>query len=239
MKKLNIFITGVSSGIGKSAAVELCKSGHNVCGFARRSDKLKEISEQLSREDGEFLITEGDVRNATDVDKAVTQMTEKWGGIDVIIPNAGLGKFNPLDKGTMEEWKLMVDVNITGVLQIIHSCLPHLLKSKGHVVNIGSLASRQVFHNSGVYCATKHFVLAMSESIRMEFSGKLAVTTINPGAVNTEFISHTDNDDLRTEYEPNFESGMSPKFIADAIVEAVNSGGRGIYSEITLRPDRR
>ena len=146
MKKLNIFITGLLAELAKRS-LELCKSGHNVCGFARRSDKLKEISEQLSREDGEFLITEGDVRNATDVDKAVTQMTEKWGGIDVIIPNAGLGKFNPLDKGTMEEWKLMVDVNITGVLQD-YSCLPHLLKSKGHVVNIGSLASRQVFHNS-------------------------------------------------------------------------------------------
>ena len=239
MKKLNIFITGASSGIGKSNSNRIMQIRSQRMWFCKEADKLNDIREQLSSENGEFLITEGDVRNATDVDKAVTQMTEKWGGIDVIIPNAGLGKFNPLDKGTMEEWKLMVDVNITGVLQTIHSCLPHLLKSKGHVVNIGSLASRQVFHNSGVYCATKHFVLAMSESIRMEFSGKLAVTTINPGAVNTEFISHTDNDDLRTEYEPNFESGMSPKFIADAIVEAVNSGGRGIYSEITLRPDRR
>ena len=133
----------------------------------------------------------------------------------------------------------MVDVNITGVLKTINATLPHLLKSKGQIVNIGSVAARQVFQNSGVYCATKHFVLAMSESLRIEFGDKIAITTINPGAVNTEFIGHTANNSLREEYKPRFDAGMNPNFIAGAILEAIEAGGKGVYSEITLRPDRR
>jgi short-subunit dehydrogenase len=78
----------------------------------------------------------------------------------------------------------------------------------------------------------------LSESLRLEFSNKISVTTINPGAVNTEFILRTTNTDLREEYKPNFDSGMSPDFVAEAIVNAVEARGKGIYSEITLRPDR-
>ncbi|MBM56127.1 MAG: oxidoreductase [Euryarchaeota archaeon] len=239
MKKLNVLITGASSGIGLSTAAALCARGHNVLGFARRSDKLDDLAQTCSDSPGNFLPFKGDIKVDVDVENAIDKMVSEFGGIDCIIPNAGLGHFNPLNEGTMEEWRSMVDVNITGVLKTIHATLPHLLKSKGHVINIGSLASRQVFQNSGVYCATKHFVLAMSESIRIEYSGQLAVTTINPGAVNTEFINHTSNDSLRSEYKPKFDSGMSPDFIANAIVEAAEAGGKGIYSEITLRPDRR
>ena len=239
MKKLNVLITGASSGIGFSAAKAICGAGHNVFGLARRIDNLQKLSEECADLNGSFLSFIGDVKNDHDIENAVKSMIDEFGSIDVVIPNAGLGHFNPLEKGTMEEWRSMVDVNITGVLKTIHSCLPHLLNSNGHVVNIGSVAARQVFQNSGVYCATKHFVLAMSESLRIEFGNKIAVTTINPGAVNTEFIGHTANESLREEYKPRFDSGMNPNFIANAILEAIESGGKGIYSEITIRPDIR
>lgn len=239
MKKLNVLITGASSGIGLSSVKMICGAGHNVVGFARRVEKLDSLKADCDDLSGAFLPFKGDVKTDEDLDSVVGYMIEKLGSVDVVIPNSGLGHFNPLNEGTMEEWRSMVDVNITGVLKTIHACLPHLIESKGHLVNIGSLASRQVFANSGVYCATKHFVLAMSESIRMEFSDKIAVTTINPGAVNTEFIGHTTNEKLRSEYKPRFDSGMSPDFIAATILEAIEAGGRGIYSEITLRPDRR
>ena len=239
MKKLNVLITGASSGIGFSTAEALCARGHNVLGFARRAYKLDDLAQTCHNTPGTFLPFKGDIKIDADIESAVDAMISEFGSIDVIIPNAGLGHFNPLHEGTMEEWRSMIDVNITGVLKTIHTTLPHLIESKGQVINIGSVAARQVFQNSGVYCATKHFILAMSESIRMEFASKLAVTTINPGAVNTEFINHTANDTLRSEYKPNFDSGMSSDFIANAIVEAAEAGGKGIYSEITLRPDRR
>ena len=86
---------------------------------------------------------------------------------------------------------------------------------------------------------TKHAVLAISESLRIELSDSIAITTINPGAVNTSFIDKTNNKALREEYKTNFETGMSPEFIAEAILQAVDADSKGIYSEITLRPDRR
>jgi NADP-dependent 3-hydroxy acid dehydrogenase YdfG len=96
-----------------------------------------------------------------------------------------------------------------------------------------------VFPNSGIYCATKHAVLAISESLRIEFRDELAVTTINPGAVDTSFIDQTKDDELRENYRPQFEQGMQPGFIAEAIAFAVSSGGKGVFSEMTMRPDRR
>ena len=238
MKKLNVFITGASSGIGKSTVRALCSAGHNIFGVARNKGKLETLSAVCSALDGKFAFFEGDVVSEEDQTSAVELALEKFGGLDVVIPNAGIGYFDPLEVGALEEWKAMIDVNIMGVLGTIHTCLPHLIKSKGQVINIGSVAARQVFPNSGIYCATKHFILALSESLRLEFSNKISVTTINPGAVNTEFILRTTNTDLREEYKPNFDSGMSPDFVAEAIVNAVEARGKGIYSEITLRPDR-
>ena len=107
------------------------------------------------------------------------------------------------------------------------------------MINIGSLAARQVFPNSGIYCATKHAVLAISESLRTEFREDLAVTTINPGAVNTPFIDRTTNDSLRSDYRPQFDEGMSPEYVAEAILFALESRGKGVVSELTIRPDRR
>ena len=159
--------------------------------------------------------------------------------IDVCIPNAGLGIFSPLAEAQFEDWKTMIDVNVTGVLATLHAVLPSLVTNKGHVIQIGSIAARNVFPNSGVYCATKHAVLALSESLRMEFREDLAVTTINPGAVNTAFIDQTNNAELRESYRPQFEAGMDAGFIAEAIAQAIESAGRGVYSEITVRPDRR
>lgn len=239
MKKKNIFITGASSGIGARTAVKLCSEGHNVVGVARREEKLAEISAECASLPGEFNAVECDVRDSDSVKSAIDSMVEKLGGIDVIIPNAGLGYFNPLDKGTLEEWKNMVDINILGVLNVLHASLPHLLNAKGHVINIGSVAARNVFNLSGVYCATKHAVLAMSESLRIEFPDKLAVTTINPGHVNTEFIDVTNNEEIREQSRAGFSSGMSPDFIAKVISDTVAAEGTVVYGEVTLRPDRR
>ena len=165
-------------------------------------------------------------------------MTQAWGGMDVVIPNAGIGYFNPLQEAPLEEWHAMVDVNVSGVLSTLHAALPSLVENKGHVINIGSLAARQVFPNSGVYCATKHAVLALSESLRTEFRNDLAVTTINPGAVNTPFIDRTTNEELRANYRPQFDDGMETTYVADAVLFAVESRGRGVVSELTIRPDR-
>ncbi len=236
-----VFITGASSGIGASISIALCEAGHNVFGFARRDGKLKEIQKSIQNEQvsGTFRFYSGDITSSTDIKMAVKECVDNMGEINVVIPNAGLGYFNPLQESEMNEWEEMVDVNITGVLRTIHATLPALVKSKGQIINIGSVAARNVYKNSGIYCMTKHAVLALSESLRIEVGDSVAITTINPGAVNTTFIDKTNNKSLREEYKSNFETGLAPEFIAEAILQTIDASGKGIYSEITLRPDRR
>ena len=236
---LRIWITGASSGIGKACAMALAQRGHRVLASARNEDRLRSLQNEVRDAGYALSILKCDVTDVASVDRCIEHMTSNWQGLDVVIPNAGIGYFDPLEKAQLDEWHAMVNVNIHGVLNTIHRSLPMLLSSKGHVVNIGSLAARQVFPNSGVYCATKHAVLAISESLRTEFRNDLAVTTINPGAVNTPFIDRTTNDELRSDYRPQFDQGMTPEYVAEAVCFAIESQGRGMVSELTIRPDRR
>lgn len=233
---LRIWITGASTGIGAATALALAKAGHRVLLTARN---LAQLEETCAAYPDLMEFAACDVTQADQVQACWAQQMKHWGGLDALIPNAGIGYFDPLKQAKLAEWQAMVDVNITGVLNTIHAALPALLASKGHVINIGSLAARQVFPNSGVYCATKHAVLAISESLRTEFREDLAVTTINPGAVNTPFIDRTTNDSLRSDYRPQFDQGMSPEYVAEAILFALESRGKGVVSELTIRPDRR
>jgi NADP-dependent 3-hydroxy acid dehydrogenase YdfG len=237
VKSQRIFLTGASSGIGAATARLLAQKGHRVLLISRDLSAMKSWAE--SEGNAHVLMHEGDTTDPESMRLAAEVMMHQWGGIDVCIPNAGVGIFSPLAEANLSDWHRMIDVNIKGVLNGLHACLDSLLENKGQVIQIGSVAARNVFPNSGVYCATKHAVLALSESLRIEFRDRLAVTTINPGAVNTAFIDQTTNFELRESYRPTFDQGMAPEFIAEAIVLAIESKGHGIFSEITVRPDLR
>jgi NADP-dependent 3-hydroxy acid dehydrogenase YdfG len=155
------------------------------------------------------------------------------------VNNAGLGFFDPLQQAKLEHWHEMIDTNIKGILNAFHAAMPHLIEARGHVINIGSVSSHLVFPNSGVYSATKHAVLAISESIRIELSGKIGVTTISPGAVNTPFIEQTTNAQLLQELRPGFAGGLAPETIAEQIAFVLSHEGRAVISEIIIRPDKR
>ena len=237
VKSLRILITGGSSGIGAATAKLLAERGHRIYLLARKAEPMETIKSQFPA--GQLAWKQADVRVPEDIQAGVSEMKALWGGIDVCIPNAGLGIFSPLQDARLEDWHTMVDINITGVLNTLHAALPSLVENRGHAIQIGSIAARNVFPNSGVYCATKHAVLAISESLRLEYRNELAVTTVNPGAVDTAFIDQTQNDELRESYRPQFQEGMRPEFIAEAIAMAVEARGKGVFSEITVRPDRR
>ena len=119
---------------------------------------------------------------------------------------------------------------------MIHLTLSELIERKGHVINLGSVASHHVFANSGIYCATKHAVLAISESLKVEHSKHIRITTICPGAVNTPFIHATKNEDLLKEYVPNFEKGLDPLNIAAQMVHVIEAPEGVNISEIIIRP---
>jgi NADP-dependent 3-hydroxy acid dehydrogenase YdfG len=160
------------------------------------------------------------------------------GGIDVLLNNAGLGIFDPLENARLEDWHTMIDVNIKGVLNVLHATLPHLIESNGHLINLGSLASHYVFPNSGIYCATKHAVFAISESVRTELAKKIRVTTISPGSVNTPFVEQTKNNELLNQLRPSFAAGMPVEWVAQQILNAIEVPEGVNVSEIIMRPFR-
>lgn len=228
-----IIITGASSGIGKATAEKLAAKGHQLVVSARRTEALEELCERYP-ENVKFISC--DVSDDAQVSAMVERCVQSFGGVDVLINNAGMGVFDPLIEAKLSDWHTMIDINIKGLLSCIHSALPHLIESKGHIINLGSVASHNVFANSGVYCATKHAVLAISEALRIEHANDLHVTTISPGQVNTEFIDQTSNSDLLKDYKPYFEAGMTASLIADQIIFAIETPPNAVISEIIVRP---
>lgn len=232
MTKKRILITGATSGIGEATFKHAVKNGHTVFITGRNESVLEKLA---SENPGTFYL-KTDVTNVEDVKNLSISVIEKMGGIDVLMNNAGLGIFDRLIDSNLEDWHKMVDVNIKGVLNMLHYFLPHLIESNGQVINLGSVASHHVFPDTGVYCATKHAVLAISESLRAELSKKIRVTTISPGSVNTPFIYQTKNGEVLSKFKPSFESGMSPEWVASQIMNTIEIEDGMNISEIIVRP---
>jgi NADP-dependent 3-hydroxy acid dehydrogenase YdfG len=233
---MNILITGASSGIGAATAKKLSENGHLLLLASRSKEKLDGLNQRLG---GQHVVAALDVCDYNALSSAVNDFSQKNGGLDVLVNNAGLGIFDPMVDGKIEDWHQMVDVNIKGLLNAIHCSLPLLKEAKGHLLNIGSVAAHHVFPNNGVYCATKHAVLAISESLRLELSSELRVTTISPGAVNTPFIDQTNNEDLLKNYKSYFAAGLDPMVIANQIAWAIEAPKEVVLSEIIVRPNKQ
>ncbi len=232
MTKKRILITGATSGIGAATYELAIKNGHQVF-IAGRNEKV--LSEMASKNPNTFFL-KTDVTQVEEVKAMTAAAVDSMGGIDVLLNNAGLGIFDLLEDAKLEDWHTMVDVNIKGVLNVLHTCLPHLVASTGHIINLGSLASHFVFPNSGVYSATKHAVFAISESIRTELAKKVRVTTISPGSVNTPFVEQTKNEALLAQFRPSFAAGMPVDWVAQQIMNAIEVPDGVNVSEIIMRP---
>jgi NADP-dependent 3-hydroxy acid dehydrogenase YdfG len=232
----NIIITGATSGIGESTARLLASKGYHLLLTGRNESKLTELKTELGEN---VRIAKMDVRDYKAVKEIIDNAHKEMGSVDVLINNAGLGFFDFVADGKIEEWHEMFETNVKGLLNCLHAALPHLLESHGHVINLGSVASHSVFPKSGVYCATKHAVLAISDSLRLELADKIRVTTISPGAVATAFPDQTTNPVLKAEYQPYFASALPPKIIAENIAWAIECPENVVISEIIVRPSRK
>jgi NADP-dependent 3-hydroxy acid dehydrogenase YdfG len=232
MDKKRILITGATSGIGEATFKHAIKNGHTVFITGRNEKVLKKLADDNP---GTFYL-KADVTNSDDVKNLSIEVVKKIGGIDVLLNNAGIGIFDNLIDSELDDWHKMIDVNVKGVLNVLYYFLPYLIESNGQVINLGSVASHHVFPESGVYCATKHAVLAISESLRAELSKKIRVTTISPGSVNTPFIDQTKNSDLLTKFKPSFENGMTAEWVASQIMSTIEVEDGMNISEIIIRP---
>lgn len=234
MKKC-ILITGASSGIGLATAHTLAQQGHTVIASARRAEALTALEKEYPNRVFAFP---ADVCDVEAMKALVKYAIERGQKLDVLINNAGLGIFDPLPEGKLEDWHTMVDVNIKGLLNATHAAIPALRESRGAIINLTSVAAHNVFPNSGIYCATKHAVLAISESLRLELGTEIRITSISPGSVHTEFIDQTKNEELLKNYKDYFASGLKAQDIADQISHVVNAHENTVISEIIVRPNK-
>ncbi|HEX7209135.1 MAG TPA: SDR family oxidoreductase, partial [Nitrososphaeraceae archaeon] len=207
---------------------------------ARRTERLQELEKQIIKNNGEILIQKTDVTRKSDCDSLVDAVVEKWGKVNILINNAGLMPLSYFKNGKVEEWELMIDVNIKGVLYCTSAVIPYMLeKRSGHIINISSVAGRVVFAGGSIYCATKHAIAALSEGLRKELSPtyNIRVTCIEPGAVETELLESITDESMTgfIQATKNMETLRSDD-IANAILYAVQAPEHVNVNEILIRP---
>ena len=184
-------ITGASSGIGKACAMILAKNGYGLILSGRREERLEQVKSEIeSKYQVPCKVAVFDVRNRNEVEAFVNSLESPWNQISVLINNAGLAMgLSSIEDGDLNHWDTMIDTNIKGLLYVTKYLVPLMIKQgKGHIVNVGSIAGKEVYANGNVYCATKHAVDALNRSMRLDLSKyPIKVSAIHPGAVETEF----------------------------------------------------
>ncbi|KRT61010.1 MAG: short-chain dehydrogenase/reductase SDR [Thaumarchaeota archaeon CSP1-1] len=233
-------VTGASSGIGYATALTLSKSGAKVAIGARRTDKLLELENEITKNGGEAFSQKLDVTKKSDCNSFVDATIKKWGGVDILVNNAGLMPLSFVKNLKIDEWDQMIDVNIKGVLYCTAAVIPHMYaKKSGHIINISSVAGRIVFPSGSVYCATKHAVTAFSEGLRQEFSTRsnIRVTCIEPGVVSTELTNTITDESLQSFVETSKKmNSLNAEDIANAILFAVEAPSHVNINEVLIRP---
>ncbi len=186
-----VFITGATSGIGKSCAGLFAKEGNKIIITGRRKEKLETIAGELRQKySAEVMPLAFDVTKPEEVEDAVEGLPPDWRNIDILINNAGLALgLKPIDEGDTHQWETMIDTNIKGLLFITRAIVPLMIQQgSGHIINIGSIAGRETYLNGNVYCATKAAVDALTKAMRIDLVAKnIKVSQVAPGAVETEF----------------------------------------------------
>lgn len=234
-----IFITGATSGIGKSTAEHLAKQGNRIIICGRRAEVLEAVKSELSQYTEIFSLM-FDVRNLDEVEAAINSLPENWKDIDVLVNNAGNAHgLDPLSAAKTDDWDSMIDGNVKGLLYVSKMIIPTMkTKNLGHIINISSVAARQTYANGVVYCATKKAVDVISEGMRLELTEfGIRVTNIQPGAVETDFSMVRFKGD--SEKAANVYAGYEPlkaEDIADAIAYCINAPKHVTISDMTIYP---
>jgi len=184
-----VFITGATSGIGLAAAEVFAANNYNLVICGRREARLKELQEQLDTGDNIRSLV-FDVRDKEEVMAQIASLSGKFSEIDILINNAGNAHgLNTIDESSLDDWDAMIDINVKGLLYVSKAIIPGMVqRKKGHIINIGSLAGKEVYAKGSVYCASKFAVDAISTGMRIDLNAHgIKVSEVNPGAVNTEF----------------------------------------------------
>ena len=239
MQKKIALITGATSGIGEATANLLSENNFKLILCGRRADRLESLKKSLSAKT-DVQVLSFDVRKREEVSRAFASLTESWRKIDILINCAGNAHgLDPIQTGNVDDWDAMMDINVKGLLYVCHEVVPGMTeRNGGHIINIGSIAGKEVYPNGNVYCASKFAVDALTRGMRMDLNAhNIKVTSINPGLVETEFsLVRFKGDAERAAgvykgYEP-----LKATDIADVILFTVTRPNHVVLADITVFP---
>ncbi|MFW9267921.1 SDR family oxidoreductase [Pseudomonas sp. NR3] len=235
-----VLITGGSTGIGAEVARLLAARGAKVAVAARRTDKLEAVVAGIARQGGAAKAYTLDVTDKRQVETVVAAVVTDFGKLDVLINNAGLMPIRPMAEVNTDEWDAMIDVNLKGTLYGIAAALPRFLaQESGHIINLSSVAGVKVFAPGGtVYSGTKFAVSAISEGLRQEVGDKVRVTSIAPGAVDSD-LKHSTFGTAKDTVLDFYKKAIPAASVARAIAFAIEQPNDVDINEIVLRPTQQ
>ncbi|MEH3052743.1 MAG: SDR family oxidoreductase [Patulibacter minatonensis] len=232
-------ITGASSGIGAATARRFASEGADVALLARRTDRLDALALELAEYGAKVLALPADVTDPPSLAAAAERIAAELGRVDLLVNNAGVMLLSPFEADRVDEWRQMIDVNLTGVLETTRVFLPAIRAGGGDVVNVSSVSGRVTFELNSVYNATKFGLGAWSDSLRKELAGTgVRVGVVEPGVVATELTHHIGHQATRDTYAERFDGieRLEADDIADAIHYIASRPPRAAVAEILVRP---
>lgn len=239
MQKKIALITGATSGIGKATALSLAHLGYNIIATGRRKERLEALSEDLPKETQLFTLC-FDVKDKEAVKFAFASLPESWRNIDILVNNAGNAHgMDPIQSGNVDNWDAMIDINVKGLLYVSKEVMPGMVARKsGMIVNIGSIAGKEVYPNGNVYCASKHAVDAITNGMRMDLNPfGIKVIGIHPGLVETEFsLVRFKGDENRSNTVYKGYAPLQAADIAEIIAFAVTRPAHVVMADIVILP---
>jgi NADP-dependent 3-hydroxy acid dehydrogenase YdfG len=240
MKDKTILITGASSGIGWASAEAFSKQGARLILCGRRKEKLESLAHQLKTE---TLILTFDVRDRKAVFETLDKLPKDWVNIDILINNAGNAHgLDPVQTANIEDWEAMIDGNVKGLMYVTKALLPGMIKSrKGHIINLGSIAGKEVYPNGSVYCSSKFAVDAFTQGLRIDLNKEgIKVGAIHPGLVQTEFSEvRFKGDRARAAKVYEGIQALSAQDVADAILYMAQTPDQVNVADLVLLPTRQ
>jgi 3-hydroxy acid dehydrogenase/malonic semialdehyde reductase len=234
-------ITGATAGIGEACAHTFARERYNLILTGRRMDRLETLAQQLNKQYNiEVAVSSFDVRSREQVIQSLEGLPAQWKKVDVLINNAGLSQgLDPIQKGSYDDWDTMIDTNIKGLLYVSRVVSNWMITNGyGHIINLGSIAGKEVYANGNVYCATKHAVDALNKGMRIDLNNHgIKVTAVHPGAVETEFSEvrfKGDKERAKKVYE-GFEP-LAAQDIAETIWFVASRPAHVNINELTIMP---
>lgn len=237
-------VTGASSGIGRAVALTLARAGARVAGCARRTDRLEQLAAEVAAEGGELMPLTVDLRDEARIVAAFAQLRERWGGVDLLINNAGLGHDAPLVTGATEAWRDVLEVNVLALCICTREAIADMRRrgTGGHVVHVSSMSAYRVTSGGGMYAGSKFAVRALAEALRKELhalDAGIRISCVSPGFVETEFEQqyHQDAEIAREIY--GRYPVLQPEDVAEAVRFLVTQPPHVQIHDLLVRPTRQ